>query len=411
MPVAPLVRRRKPGYSLEAPFYLSDEVFEADLETIWARHWIHVGVEADVPEPGDYVVVGFGRHSVVIVRGADRVVRAFHNVCRHRGARIINDERGSAAKLVCRYHRWTYELSGALVFAEHLAADVDRKCLGLKPVHLRSLSGLLFMCLADDPPLDFSEMEEIVRPYLDPHELRNCKIAKQDDVVVAGNWKAVMENNRECYHCGGHPELLKIFFQFFAHSEADVKPRQRAYYERYRRIQAEMIDIWENNRLPWRLVELLDGRPTAFRLERLALDNHGESYTVDTRAASKRLLGRFQNPRLGALSLHTQPNSWNHFLSDHAVIFDILPLTTETTLLRTKWLVHKDAVEGIDYDLQNLTQVWRTTNGQDATFVGWQQLGVSSPAYEPGPFSPNENQVEKFLGWYIDRMAEATPAN
>ena len=59
-----------------------------------------------------------------------------------------------------------------------------------------------------------------------------------------------MENNRECYHCGGHPELLKIFFQFFAHTEADVKPRQRAYYERYRRIQAEMIDIWENNRLP-----------------------------------------------------------------------------------------------------------------------------------------------------------------
>jgi Rieske 2Fe-2S family protein len=228
---------------------------------------------------------------------------------------------------------------------------------------------------------------------------------------VAGNWKAVMENNRECYHCGGHPELLKIFFQFFAHTEADVKPRQRAYYERYRRIQAEMVDIWEKNRLPWDLVELLEGRPTAFRLERLALDNHGESYTVDTRVASKRLLGRFQNPRLGALSLHTQPNSWNHFLSDHAVIFDILPITTETTLLRTKWLVHKDAVEGADYDLQNLTQVWRTTNGQDATFVRWQQLGVSSPAYEPGPFSPNENQVEKFLGWYIDRMAEGTPAN
>ncbi len=75
MPVAPLVRRRKPGYSLEAPFYLSDEVFAADLEAIWARHWIHVGVEADVPQPGDYYVVGFGRYSVVIVRGADGVAR------------------------------------------------------------------------------------------------------------------------------------------------------------------------------------------------------------------------------------------------------------------------------------------------------------------------------------------------
>jgi len=143
----PAGRAPKAGYSLEAPFYLSEEVFQADLETIWARHWIHVGVEADVPEPGDYTVVGFGRYSVIIVRAADRVVRAFHNVCRHRGARILNDERGSAAKLVCGYHRWTYDLSAPLVFAEHLAPGIDVSCLGLKPVHLHSLSGLLFICL------------------------------------------------------------------------------------------------------------------------------------------------------------------------------------------------------------------------------------------------------------------------
>jgi Rieske 2Fe-2S family protein len=102
---------------------------------------------------------------------------------------------------------------------------------------------------------------------------------------------------------------------------------------------------------------LLDDRVTAFRVERMALDNRGESYTLDTAIASKRLLADFTTPRLGALSLHTQPNSWNHFLSDHAVIFDILPISPEATLLRTKWLVHKDAVEGVDYDLENLTQV------------------------------------------------------
>jgi Rieske 2Fe-2S family protein len=75
-----------------------------------------------------------------------------------------------------------------------------------------------------------------------------------------------------------------------------------------------------------------------------------------------------------------------------------------TTQLRTKWLVHKDAVEGKDYDLQTLTQVWRKTNDQDATFVGWNQSGVQNPAYEPGPYSPNENQVEKFIDWYIGRL-------
>jgi Rieske 2Fe-2S family protein len=167
-----------------------------------------------------------------------------------------------------------------------------------------------------------------------------------------------------------------------------------------------MIRIWEGLDLPWKLVELLDDRPTAFRLERMPLDNAGESYTVDTKVASKRLLGKFPTPRLGVLSLHTQPNSWNHFLSDHAVVFNLLPLSPDKTLLRTRWLVHKEAEEGKHYDAENLTQVWRKTNDQDATFVGWNQAGVGNPAYEPGPYSPNENQVEKFVDWYIDRLSE-----
>jgi glycine betaine catabolism A len=401
---ASLIARRRPGYALEAPFYTDGAIFELDMEAIWARHWIHVGVDADVPEPGDFVTVDIGAYSIIIVRGEDSEIRAFHNVCRHRGARILNEARGSAAKLVCKYHRWTYDLTGALRFAEHMAPDVDRSCLGLKPVPLRSLGGIIFICLAQRTPEDFDDFQRIAEPYLAPHDLRSCKIAHQIDVVMQGNWKLAMENNRECYHCGGHPELLKIFFQFFGHSEKDVKPRQRSYYERYCRIRGEMISIWDSLGLPWKLVELLDNRTTAFRLERMALDNAGESYTADTRIASRRLLGSLPTPRLGVLSLHTQPNSWNHFLSDHAVIFNLLPLTPSTTLLRTKWLVHKEAEEGKDYDIERLTEVWRKTNDQDATFVGWNQSGVGNPAYEPGPYSPNENQVEKFVTWYIDRL-------
>jgi Rieske 2Fe-2S family protein len=138
----------------------------------------------------------------------------------------------------------------------------------------------------------------------------------------------------------------------------------------------------------------------------MALDTEGESYTMDTRIACKRLLGDFAEKRLGALSLHTQPNSWNHFLSDHAVIFSVFPISAEKTLVRTTWLVHKDAVEGVDYDLANLTHVWNKTNEQDATFVAWTQMGVRSPAYEPGPYTPNEGQLELFLDWYASRMGE-----
>ena len=404
---AEMIARRRHGYSLEAPFYTSEDIFALDLEAIWARHWIHAGVEADVPEPGDVVAIDIDRYPILIVRGLDGAIRAFHNVCRHRGARIVTTPRASVPKLVCGYHQWSYDFTGALSFAEHLAPGLDRSCLGLKPVHIRNLSGLLFLCLAEEPPEGIDAVAEALAPYLDPHELRNARIARQDDVIMQANWKAVMENNRECYHCNGHPELLRIFFQFFAHSENDVKPRQKAYYERFRRISAEMHDIWNGNGLPWRVVEQLDSRPTPFRIERMPLDNAGESYTMDTRIACRRLMGSLTEKRLGALSLHTQPNSWNHFLSDHAVVFDILPLSASQTLLRTKWLVHKEAVEGKDYDPARLTEVWRTTNSQDATFVSWQQQGATSPAYEPGPYSPNEGHVEKFIDWYMDRLALA----
>ena len=93
-------------------------------------------------------------------------------------------------------------------------------------------------------------------------------------------------------------------------------------------------------------------------------------------------------------------------MSDHIVTFSVLPLSPERTLLRTKWLVHKDAVEGVDYDLENVTSVWVATNKQDGELVGYAQSGARSPAYEPGPYSVHtEMLVEKFSNWYIGRMA------
>ncbi len=101
----------------------------------------------------------------------------------------------------------------------------------------------------------------------------------------------------------------------------------------------------------------------------------------------------------------TQPNSWHHFMADHIVTFAAFPISPAQTLLRTKWLVHEDAVEGQDYDVDKLTAVWRATNQQDGTLVAMTQAGVRQAGYEPGPYSPlTENLVEKFARWYISRM-------
>lgn len=408
-PLQRLLRERRPGYNLEAPFYMSPEVFEADMEVVFGRHWIYVGVEPDVPEPGDVLTVDIGSTSVAIVRDDDNEIRAFHNVCRHRGSRLVHEEKSTVGNLVCRYHSWTYDLTGALVHTEHMGSDFKPKCHGLKPVHVRSLAGLLFICLAEQPPSDFDEMAARLGPYIEPHNIRDTKVAFQKDIIEPGNWKLTMENNRECYHCNAnHPELTVPLFAYgFGFAPEDLDEVDRANVERYGCLLKTRHVEWEAEGLPSREIDELDTMVTGFRVERLPLDGDGESHTIDTKAACRKLLGKFTSAKLGGLSVWTQPNSWHHFMGDHIVTFSVLPIDAEHSLLRTKWLVHKDAVEGVDYDLDNLTSVWLATNAQDSELVGFCQSGVHSPAYEPGPYSPHtETLVDKFCSWYIGRMAE-----
>jgi Rieske 2Fe-2S family protein len=127
---------------------------------------------------------------------------------------------------------------------------------------------------------------------------------------------------------------------------------------------------------------------------------------MNGKAASAKRLGQFQQSDLGALSFWTQPNSWHHFMADHIVTFTVLPIAVDKTLVRTTWLVHKDAVEGVDYNVDNLTAVWNATNAQDRQLCEQSQRGIASPAYEPGPYSPfTEGLVDKFCNWYTRRLA------
>ena len=403
-----LLTRRKKGHSLEAPFYTSEEIFKLDMEIIFGRHWLHVGVEPDVAEPGDVMVVDIGKTSVIVMRDDDMELRAFHNVCRHRGARIILQEKTSVGNLVCSYHQWTYGQDGELLFAEHMGSDFDRKCRNLKKVHIRSVGGLIFICLAEEAPDDIDRMAAAIEPYILPHDLKNCKVAKTVDLIEKGNWKLTMENNRECYHCVSyHPELTIPLFEYgFGFAPDGTNPKRMEHAAKYDALVQSCHAGWEAAGFPSREVDRLTDT-TGFRAERLPLDGAGEAHTKDTRSASRKLLGSITERKLGALSFWTQPNSWNHFMSDHIVTFSVFPLGPDRNLLRTRWLVHKDAVEGVDYDLNRLTEVWEATNQQDADLVEISHNGALSPAYEPGPYSPyTEPLVEKFTEWYIGRMAE-----
>jgi glycine betaine catabolism A len=399
-----LLERRRPGYSLEAPFYLSDEVFQSDMQSIFGEHWIFVAVEPQIPEPGDYITVDLGRNSVLIVRDDDGAVQAFHNVCRHRGSRLCASHRGSAGNLVCPYHQWTYNTQGTLIHVEHMGTDFNKGQHGLQKVHVRSLEGLIFVCLSETPPNDFDEMAARLTPYMAPHHLRDCKVAAQVDIIEKGNWKLVIENNRECYHCvGNHPELTRSLYEYgFGYQPSPANAEGMA---RFRDIVATSHARWEAMGLPSSEIDELDTRLTGFRTIRLPLDRAGQSQTMNSEVACKKLLGGLREPALGGLSFWTQPNSWHHFMSDHVVSFSVLPIDAGHTLVRTTWCVHKDAVEGVDYDVANLTSVWNATNDQDRFLVEETQVGVASGGYTPGPYSPyTEELVEKFCNWYVNRM-------
>jgi Rieske 2Fe-2S family protein len=402
-----LVKGRAVGYSLEAPFYTSREVYGLDLAAVFAKHWLFCATEAEIPEPGDFTTVDIGPYSVIILRDDDEHVRALHNVCRHRGSRILGSPCGTVGNLVCPYHQWTYRTDGSLIFAESQPPTFRKELFGLKSVHVRTVAGLIFVCLADDAPADFDEVADAIGPYLSPYGLANAKVAHQVDLVEEGNWKLVMENNRECQHCdAAHPELITAYFPLFGYSEDDITPRLRPVFERYQAAAASLESACAASRFPRDGRRELDNRATGFQVCHIPLDGEGASFGPGGRQVCEKLLGSISTAQFGDLSMHMQPNSWFHLLGDHAVVFRALPLGPDRSVVRTTWLVHEEAVEGEDYDLELLTGVWKATNDQDRALVANAQNGVTDPGYEPGPYSLVEDDVEAFVNWYVGRLAD-----
>jgi glycine betaine catabolism A len=403
--VAGLLATYRPQFALPGAFFADEPLYAAEMEYLFGRHWLFLASEPEIAEGGDYRTYQIGPWPIFILRRDDGTIAAFHNTCRHRGSRILQQDAGVAgATLMCPYHRWTYDMDGHVI-ACGATGEAPGGQRGLKPIHVRQLAGLIFVCLADEPPDDIENMAKRMTPYLAPHSLARARVARQVDLLEHGNWKLTIENNRECFHCAGHPELLCSLFDFFGQiDEEKMSAAERANYARFQNARREAETIWNRAKIPWQAIEEISGRPTAFRTERLVLDGAGESMTPDTRVASRRLLGELTEPRLGTLHYHTQPNGWFHFLSDHILTFATLPISRERTLVRCTWLVDQDAQPGRDYDPDQLTSVWTATNEQDAAFVAETQRGVSSPAYLPGPIAPSEYLVERFHTWYTERL-------
>lgn len=210
--------------TLPGHVYTDPSIFALEQERIFEAMWFAVARSSDLATAGQFVTKQVGRENVIIVRGRDGNLRAFLNVCRHRGARLCQEESGQVRRNIqCMYHAWTYGLDGALVAAPNLTkmTDINRSEYGLVTVHLREWLGYAWVCLADEPP---SFEDEVIgaaderlggTDVIGGWQVDELAVGKRITYDVKANWKLIIENFMECYHCATiHPELTEMLPEF-----------------------------------------------------------------------------------------------------------------------------------------------------------------------------------------------------
>jgi Rieske 2Fe-2S family protein len=377
--VQQMLSTRDSRYTLEQALYNNEQVFQMDMDEVFNKEWIFIGMSCEIPNRGDYITADVGQNPVLIVRDADGSINAFHNSCRHRGSRLCSAAKGKVANLVCPYHQWTYDLKGNLLFTGTDVIDnFDKNEHRLGKAHCAVGGGFIFVSLHQQQPEKIQDFIDSMDEYMEPYDIENTKIAAESSTLEKANWKLVMENNRECYHCAiGHPDLIGSLIEYDDINDPRAPQSFLDYY-------AEEAAEWDANHIPH---ERRD-HTSRNRLVRMPLKKGTEAMTADGTRACDKLMGRIKNHRMGSLRILHLPNSWNHMQSDHCVVFRVLPISAQETLVTTKWIVHKDAVEGKDYDIEKLCRVWHSTNNEDKGFTEESQRGINSIGYRPGPYAP-----------------------
>lgn len=390
--IAAAFEQRRPGHALPQLLYTDATAFRFDLHAVFGRAWLFAGFEAEVRKPGDYLAMDVGDWPVLIVRDKDGEVRAFHNSCRHRGSVLCQPGLGSASRLICPYHRWTYALDGRLLAAGRMGDGFDKREHSLGTLHLEIVAGAMFICFAETPP-PIDTLRAQLTPLLAPHNLDRAKLAFRSTLVEYANWKLVMENARECYHCAtGHPELSRTFpVNASAHFDAAGNAHAQAFNARMTGLGLPIgpaeEDWWQAIRFP--------------------LNPSTTSMTIDGLHSVAKLMCDIGGGDIGSMRWAVEPNAFCHSTADYSFAFSAMPVGPTETHVVSRWLVHEDAVEGVDYTLESLTDLWTRTNLQDKELAENNQRGVQSPGYRAGPYSADaESLTIRFVDWYC-RTAEA----
>ncbi|QTH23556.1 aromatic ring-hydroxylating dioxygenase subunit alpha [Rhizorhabdus wittichii] len=399
-----------PDQPLRGEFYVDAGIFAAEMRDVLGRQWLYADHVSRIPRPGDYFLFEVGGESIIVVRRKDGTIGAYFNVCRHRGSRICLDRQGSLSSFVCPYHAWTYDLDGALRGAAHMPDDFERRDAGLMPCHVRELEGLIFLCLAEGEAPDFDALAEIARPYLALNGLATARLAARRSYPTSANWKLVVDNFQECYHCAPAHKLyssahskdkLLAFGAGPGSGPVDAAERFSGELATWRE-RASAAGTWLDAR-----AEEEDDIRSIWSVGRLPIKAGALTESVDGAPVS-RLMGRFAEFDGGHSAVAF--NVFSYFLAsnDHVVMIRFTPRGVLETDVEFQWFVHPEAEEGVDYEVERLVRVWDVTTTEDKRITEDNQAGVASSRYRPGRFSALEGRLSTIKRWYLHEMATAS---
>jgi glycine betaine catabolism A len=353
--------------TLPARFYTDLDHFRRETQHFFYHKWICAGRIDRMTKRGDYTLQRVLDESVIITRsddpGAHHGLRAFYNVCRHRGTRLCEAPCGTfPGAIQCPYHAWTYDLRGSLIGAPHMddVGGFDRRNYGLKPVACDVWDCHVFINLSGSAAPLSSQVGPLVERFR-PWRMEDLRVVHRAVYDVKANWKLIVQNYNECLHC---PVLHPLLNQMHHYLGADNAPSTAAFC-------GGTMGLREG-------IETLsrDGR-----LRRRYLPGLGE--------AERSLVSYFSiYPNL-LLTLHP----------DYMMTVTLWPQAPDRTELVAEWSFHHEEIARAGFEFQDAVDFWEVTNREDWHVSELSQAGIASRAYEPGPYSNRET-----LLWDFDQI-------
>ncbi|WP_197914540.1 aromatic ring-hydroxylating oxygenase subunit alpha [Rhodococcoides fascians] len=359
--------------TLPGRYYTDPAIFELEQEKIFEELWICAVRAADLDKPGAFRTVQIGRESVIVTRTRTGAIKAYLNVCAHRGARICMEDKGEVKRsFQCPYHAWTYDLDGKLIAAPNLTKmpDIDRVRYGLSSVSVEEWLGYVWVNLSENPASFDTTVVQDIRDRLgdvesiDRYKIEDLGLGRRVSYDVKANWKLIIENFMECYHCATiHPELTEVLPEF-----ADGYAAQ--YYVGHGAQFGESVKGFT-----------LDGSEGHDSIPGIAPEQDRRYYAITVR-----------------------PQVFVNLVPDHVIIHRMYPIAADHTLVECDWL-YLPGVVASGRDLQHSVELFHRVNLQDFEACERCQPAMNSRKYRNGGvLVGSEHHIGIFHDWLKNRI-------